>query len=335
VETFKASDLPAQNKAAGLHELYASRLDTADLTPANEEFDTEIQLGDLGPIRIVRMSSERRRSDRSGIDHKQHLDHAGHRQYSFVLQTRGSSVLAHYGHEAILGEGDIILCNSAAPHAYRVDESSEVVMLRVPCDVLKEHLPSPDYFCGRHLAAAEGLTGAITALTMGLCARLESGLTRDFQDRIAGHLLDMIATSYAIAFDSKIGASSSIVEGLYAKVKLYIEQNLRDPDLSPCSIADKLKLSSRYLRMVFATGSETASAYILRRRLEECARQISDPSWRGHSITQIAFAWGFNSAPHFSRSFRARYSVSPRHYRRVQLDNKRTQRRTTQSAATT
>jgi AraC family transcriptional activator of tynA and feaB len=111
-----------------------------------------------------------------------------------------------------------------------------------------------------------------------------------------------------------------VVSGRHAKVKLYIEQHLRDPDLSPCSIASRLKLSSRYLRMIFASGSETVSAYILRRRLEECARQMADAQWRGHSIAEIAFAWGFNSAPHFTRSFRERYGVSPRHYRRQQLE---------------
>ncbi len=57
------------------------------------------------------------------------------------------------------------------------------------------------------------------------------------------------------------------------------------------------------------------STYILRRRLEECARQLADPRWRGHSISDIAFGWGFNSAPHFSRSFRELYGTSPRDYR--------------------
>ncbi len=42
---------------------------------------------------------------------------------------------------------------------------------------------------------------------------------------------------------------------------------------------------------------------------------MSDPQWRGHSIAEIAFGWGFNSAPHFTRSFRDRYGLSPRHYR--------------------
>ena len=122
-----------------------------------------------------------------------------------------------------------------------------------------------------------------------------------------------------LAFESLI-AASPIVNGRQAKVKLYIEQHLRDPQLSPRSIAEHLQLSSRYLRMIFATTNEPASAYILRRRLEECARQIGDARWRGHSITEIAFAWGFNSAPHFTRSFRDRYGVSPRHYRRTQLE---------------
>jgi AraC family transcriptional regulator, positive regulator of tynA and feaB len=193
-------------------------------------------------------------------------------------------------------------------------------MLRVPANVLKEHLPSPEYFCGRHLQASEGLTSTVAAAATTLCTQLETGLSAEFQTRIARHLLDLIATSYAIAFDGLSTPSSSIVSGRHAKVKLYIEQHLRDPDLSPCSIANSLKLSSRYLRMIFASSSETVSAYILRRRLEECARQMADAQWRGHSIAEIAFAWGFNSAPHFTRSFRERYGLSPRHYRRQQLD---------------
>jgi AraC family transcriptional activator of tynA and feaB len=67
--------------------------------------------------------------------------------------------------------------------------------------------------------------------------------------------------------------------------------------------------------MIFAASKESVSTYILRRRLEECARQLADPRWRGHSISDVAFGWGFNSAPHFSRSFRDLYRTSPREYR--------------------
>jgi AraC-like DNA-binding protein len=65
---------------------------------------------------------------------------------------------------------------------------------------------------------------------------------------------------------------------------------LRDPDLRLTSIAAKTRLSSRYLRLIFAASDETGSAYILRRRLEECAREFANPERAHQSITQIAFA---------------------------------------------
>jgi AraC-like DNA-binding protein len=37
-------------------------------------------------------------------------------------------------------------------------------------------------------------------------------------------------------------------------------------------------------------------------------------------VTSIAFDFGFNSPTHFGRVFRARYGVTPRDYRRQQID---------------
>jgi AraC-like DNA-binding protein len=311
VETYRASNLPTRTRATAWNALYSSRIDLVDLTPADRDtFEAEIRLGNLGPVSVVRMTCGRSSIDRT----PRHIGRASERTYTFILQVRGSGVFAHYGHEATLSKGDFILCDSAAPHSYRVDDSSEVVMLRVPANVLKEHLPLPECLCGRRLVASEGLTSTVAALTLSLCEELEAGLSCDFHSRVARSLLEMIATSYAVAFNSLLMASS-IVSGRHANVKLFIEQNLRDPGLSPASIASRLKLSSRYLRMVFAVGNETVSAYIVRRRLEECARQMADPRWRGHTISEIAFSWGFNSAPHFTRRFRDRYKISPRNYR--------------------
>ena len=59
--------------------------------------------------------------------------------------------------------------------------------------------------------------------------------------------------------------------------------------------------------------------YILRRRLEECARQMANPAWGVHTLTEIAFAWGFNSAAHFTRTFHERFGMPPREYRRLHL----------------
>lgn len=315
MERWSLSSLPGRAKSLAWSDFYSQRVERASIAPADQEqFASEIVIGDFGPIRIMRMTCGRCLIDRA----IHHIGGSSGRVYSLIVQAQGEGVFTHCGHAAALGSGDFTLCHGDAPYAYQLGEDCEVVMLRVPAAVLKEHLPSPDYYCGRHLPAHAGLTATARTLIMMLCAEPTATLSADFQHRIARHLLDMVATSYAMAFESEISTSSN-VSAWHARAKLHIEQRLRNPDLSPRSIASALKLSPRYLRTIFASGGETVSAYILRRRLEECARQLEDPRWHGHSITEIAFSWGFNSAPHFTRSFRARYGASPRQFRHLRV----------------
>ncbi|MBN8830790.1 MAG: helix-turn-helix domain-containing protein, partial [Sphingomonadales bacterium] len=157
------------------------------------------------------------------------------------------------------------------------------------------------------------------AMARDLAGKDERKLGPETRERAGRHLLDVLASSYVAMLDDRISASA-IMSGRFWKVKLFIEEHLRNPDLSPSLIARKLQLSDRYLRMIFAVSDESPSAYILRRRLEECARQLREPRWRSHSITDIAFSWGFNSAPHFARSFRARFGSSPRDYRQQHIE---------------
>jgi AraC family transcriptional activator of tynA and feaB len=316
VDICTTASLPNRGRMAAWNTLFASHLERALFQSDDaDRFTADLMTGDLGPLRMARLRCDKVRVERGAAQ----IGAGGARSYTVLLQVRGTSTFSHYGQSITLDEGDLSLCDSGAPYRLDMGEDSELLMLRVPAAMLKEHLPSPECFCGKLLATDAGLTATAAAMALSLFAQLECGLALHYQDRIARHLLDMIATSYAVAFET-IGAGSSIVSGRHATVKLYIEQHLRDPELSPCSIAARMKLSARYLRMIFATSNETVSAYILRRRLEECARQIADPSWRGHSITEIAFGWGFNSAPHFTRSFRDRYDMAPRDYRRLKLE---------------
>ncbi|MEI9851552.1 MAG: helix-turn-helix domain-containing protein [Sphingomonas sp.] len=136
----------------------------------------------------------------------------------------------------------------------------------------------------------------------------EASLGEHCRDRAARHLLDVLSSAYAASIDQAFPASS-LMAGRFWKVKLHIEENLRDPTLSPSNIAERLKLSDRYLRTIFAVSDESPSSYILRRRLEECARQLEDPRWRGRSITDIAFSWGLQQRA----AFRAHLPRALRH----------------------
>ena len=233
---------------------------------------------------------------------------------SFILQLSGTSSLRHYGNHITLEPGDLSLCNTNAGYELHHQHISEVIIFRVPTDRLKLALPTPEYHCGRKVAHSETLASTVKAMAVDLATRQDLSLTPELAERAGRHLLDMLAATFSAALDKR-RACSAVMEDRFWTVKLHIEENLRNPELSPAFVARNLKLSDRYMRMIFAAGEEAPTAYILRRRLEECAREFRDPMWAKHSITDIAFSWGFNSAPHFARAFRAKFGESPRDYR--------------------
>jgi AraC-like DNA-binding protein len=313
MESFSSDTLPRATRASAWNTLYSQQLNTVDFTPADRQgFAAQLSLGRLGPIQFARMCANRSNIERT----RRHIVHGSPRLYSFLLQARGSSVFSHCGQEARLTEGDFALCDSYAPHNFTIDDDSAVIMLRVDAATLKEHLPTPEQFCGMHLRSEVGLTGAMSAMVEKMQTQLETGFTSVYDDRFARHLLEMLSMSYAIGFDREPDVSA-VLRGRQAEVVRYIEDRLRDPKLTPASIAEGLRISPRYLRTVFASSGEKVSGYIIRRRLEECAKQIRNPAWAGHTLTEIAFAWGFNSAAHFTRSFHERFGMTPRDYRRT------------------
>lgn len=312
---FSTSDLNVRTPVAGWNDAFSARIEAMDFKPIKPDlFSAALADSDLGPLRIARLTSTRTLIERGDS----HIARRSVRCYLIILPIRGSGEVSHYGNTITLGEGDMVLCDSAAPFKLKFGADVEALLLRVCAATFKEHFPSPESFCGRALRASGGLTATASAMAVSLANDLGTELPPHYQERVARHLLDIIATAFALAFPQP-SSQSSIVSGRQANVKLFIEQHLRDPELTPCLIAERMKLSQRYLRAIFANETETVSAYILRRRLEQCARQIGDPAWAGHSITEIAFGWGFNSAPHFSRTFRDRFGMSPREYRRLKL----------------
>ena len=238
METYSADALPAASRAIEWNDLYSRQLNSVEFTPEDRHsFAARLSLGRLGPIQFVRMSTNRTDIRRT----RRHIVPGAPRLYSFLLQARGSSVFQHCGQEAHLGEGDFTLCDSAAPHSFSVADSSTVIMLRVEGSMLKEHLPTPERFCGLRLRHEVGLTAPMAAMVEKLDARLEGGFTSVYDASVARHLLEMMAMSYAIGFD-KLPDLSAVIKGRQAEVVRHIEDRLRDPRLSPASVAEGLRI---------------------------------------------------------------------------------------------
>lgn len=317
MELLTTEGLPSTGRAAAWGEIYATRMSQCEFTPGNQNrFDAELRIGRLGPVKLARLTV-----DRCSVERKQsHIVRNSPRLYNFLLQAEGVSTFYHCGREARLEAGDFVLCDTGLPHYFLTDDHSVTVMVRVPGETLRTYLPTPERFCGQRLGQTSGLTGTAAAMVRELSSGMGGRIDPTCEDRVARYLLEMISLAYTMG--ARQGDETSAIAWQRRKdVIQYIEENLRDPELSPASISAGLKVSPRYLRTVFSAGGEKMGAYILRRRLEECARQMSNPAWKAHTLTEIAFSWGFNSAAHFTRTFNEKYGVAPREYRRARLDS--------------
>lgn len=311
METYSTADVPRGTRAAYWNSLYASRFAHVTFNPADPaDFEAELRMGAIGPIGIARVNARPADIERN----RMHISRGGARLFSFLLLARGSGVFEHCGHSTALRAGDFTLCDNATPHRLRCSDTTELIVLRVSPELLREHLPSPELWCGMRLPFDSMFATAASSMVLDMCGRLEGGLPERFARTAAGNLLGVLATSIGMTFDLPDSPNSVVVRRIEAQ--RYVELHLRDPELAPPRVADALHISPRYLRMLFEGQSESIACYIQRRRLEECARQLANPLLQGRTITQIAFGTGFNTAAHFSRAFRDHYGVTPTEYRR-------------------
>jgi AraC-like DNA-binding protein len=305
-------DLPTPTKSAYIGPRHASAAATASAAPqAIHGFDTAItaiQLGRLwlaNPISLVA----------SGHRAAQPIGRSRTARYFLHLQLHGQLTVKQDGRLCVLDRGDLVLCDGTSPYSLEYDAHCSTLVLIVDAADLRKRLPAPAALVGIKLSGREGLTATASLMLSSIWEQAQAGrLPEESAASIAESILDVLATS-CLAAGAGRAPDSAISVGRRLQIRRYIETKLRDPELSARSIAADFGISPRYLHIVFAAEHETVSNYVLRRRLEETARQLSEAAWRRRTITEIAFSWGFNNATHFARVFKDRFGRSPRDYR--------------------
>ena len=93
----------------------------------------------------------------------------------------------------------------------------------------------------------------------------------------------------------------------------YIEEHLADDTaLDVASLAGVAGYSEyHFLRAFRDAVGLTPADYVRKRRISEIVRRIGD----GRSMSDVAFAWGFNSRENFTRAFRKEHGILPSAFR--------------------
>ena len=105
-----------------------------------------------------------------------------------------------------------------------------------------------------------------------------------------------------------------LADTLLTRVTTYVQQHLRDPDLTPEGIAAAHNMSVRQIYKAFAAAGTSLEQWIIDQRLEAARIELRTPAGRRRAVAATARACGFRDASHFSRRFRAAYGLSPRYW---------------------
>jgi len=234
------------------------------------------------------------------------------------LQLSGAGIVQQDGREARLAPGDIALYDSTRPYVLHFDGDFRQLVLQAPRAALRDRLGSADSLTAVRVPGAHGVGRLVSEAIRGIGAEIV-GLDAPIADRLSENALDLLATGLGAVVPGAAPAESARRTLHVRRIKSYVRARLGDPELSPASIAAAAGVTPRYLHRLFEAESQSIARWIWSVRLERCHRDLADPALAGRSVTDIAFAWGFNDLAHFSRSFRARYGESPRAYRARRL----------------
>jgi AraC family transcriptional regulator, positive regulator of tynA and feaB len=283
----------------------------------SEPFDVATFCGSLTRTQVGGLRVAEVRSEPTRVLHaRSEVARTRESTFFLMLQLEGISINRQDERDAKLTPGDFTLCATARPYEMTLPAASRRLVIGIPDGLMRRHLACPDTISAVRMSGNRGMAALVSNFIRSFWGCREDASDPAVALRMSYTLLDLIAAAYSVTPHVRC-EHSSLVTAHRVRIISYIEAHLRDPDLSPTSIAQACRITPRYLHHLFTSESETVTQYIQRRRLEECARALIEAPVRGRLVTAIAFDYGFNSLTHFGRVFRNHYGLTPSEYRRA------------------
>jgi AraC-like DNA-binding protein len=165
--------------------------------------------------------------------------------------------------------------------------------------VLRDH--SLARLWASHLAAGFAMAGTLSPTAAALFAR---------------HSIELLAQAIEEEHYCRPTPSEAARAAIYLRACHLIALKSAEPNLRPDQIARELGLSTRSLARIFAMHNQTLMKRVLEERVRQAAKLLNDSKAAHRTITEIAFACGFNDASHFGRTFAASMHMTPSQWRR-------------------
>jgi AraC-like DNA-binding protein len=278
---------------------------------ARTGFRGEITAQSLDRLRIATVSSEPHAVIRSAEKIRSSYDD----DFVVNLAVRGRVMMTQQRFDAVLQPGDFAVYDSALPCRIACPDPFRQIVLKIPRDMYTAHCLLPGGGPAAVVRGDHGVGALFGPLVRSLTTQADN-LPVEVGQRLAAHVVELLATALCEVTDDS--AQHMLPRAAHLlRAQRYIAGHLADQDLSPTRIAQALRVSVRYLYLLFQAEGTSPARWILDRRLEQASRLLADSRQADRTITDIAFSVGFKDASHFTRAFKNTRGCCPREYRRT------------------
>lgn len=142
-----------------------------------------------------------------------------------------------------------------------------------------------------------------------------SGMIEDYtNDTLSDFKMSLALLNLLSGFEKNITVTTDKTDEYVQKAISYIKENMSDSKLTVEDISDSINLSHSYLCRIFKEKvGKSPKRFLVDIRIDAAARLLKTSVL---SVSEIAFDVGFDDIPHFIKSFRKRYNITPKQYRK-------------------
>jgi AraC-like DNA-binding protein len=282
---------------------------------APERVFTRIEAWQLGDVDVWRNEASGMRMTRES----RHLRVDPDGRVAIAVQEAGQSLIRYDDTDPDVraGTGGLICVDLTKAYDYAWRGLGSAFCLSVPA----EHVGLPAHLvrtASRQLRTSP-LYGLFQRHLLGLARSTDAVVADPAAAGVAGASVELLRALLASAAHDARFERSTIAATLLVQIRAYVQQHLRDADLTPATVARAHNISERHLFRVCAAADLSLEQWIIGRRLAGAREELARASNVTVPIASIARRWGFRDPAHFTRRFKATYGITPRDWRRLAI----------------
>src|SRR5258706_3332760 len=233
--------------------------------------------------------------------------------YAVCVNLDGDTRIKRRGEQITFQKGDVFITDSRHEFTLDLERPWRHLVVSLPTGWIDSRVRRPELLAGMvvrdhplmrlwrtHLSDGFAMASSFSPLASALFAR---------------HYVDLIAQALDEVHCGEPTPSDASRAAMFLHACHLIALRFGESNLGPDQIARDLQISTRSLARIFAAHDETVMRRVFAERVRQAMQLLTAPEAAHRSITEIAFACGFNDSSHFGRVFAAQVQVTPSQWR--------------------